>query len=151
MKELVEILIDKGLTISSAESYTGGQFASSLVSISGVSKTFRGSIVAYQDDIKINVLKVKEDIIKNEGALSLNCVEQMAENICKIMNSDIGVSFSGNAGPNKSEGKEVGEVYIAISFKDETVSYQLFLSGNREEIKNQSIDFVKNKILDIIK
>ena len=119
IKELAKVLIEKNLTICSAESLTGGLFGANLSEMSGISKVYKGSLVTYQDQAKIEVLRVKESTIQNFGALSLECAYEMVKNVQNMFNSDIAVSFTGNAGPSASEGKPVGLVYVGIYFLGE--------------------------------
>ena len=94
MKDLVNNLTIEKLTISTAESFTGGEFAARVVKISGASKVFKGALVAYQDEIKINLLNVSESIIKNHGAVSKECAEAMAQGVCKMLGFKINQNFS---------------------------------------------------------
>lgn len=145
---IVELLKEKGLTISSAESFTGGGFSNYITDISGSSSIFLGSIVCYSNESKINIVKVNKNTIDNYGAISIQTALEMCENTRILLNSDIAVSFTGNAGPNASENKPVGLVYIGISYKKTTI-YELQLEGSRENIKSQAIDFAIQKIFEL--
>lgn len=147
LQELGKKLIENTLTISSAESLTGGLFGAKLCEVSGISKVYQGSLVTYQDDVKINLLKVKEETINKYGAVSLECAYEMVKNVQEIFNTDISVSFTGNAGPNPSEGKPVGLVYVGIYFLGDIEVLELNLNGTREEIRNECINVVSKKIL----
>lgn len=150
MEKVVNLLKEKGLTISCAESLTGGLFASSITDVSGASNVFKGGIVSYTNEIKENVLGVLPSTLNNEGAVSENCCFQMAKNIKTKFNTDIGISFTGNAGPTASENKPVGLVYFGISYLEKTEVFKLNLNGDRKSIKNQCISYAINKIYDII-
>ena len=89
IQELAKVLIEKNLTICSAESLTGGLFGANLSEISGISKVYKGSLVTYQDQAKIDVLRVKESTIQNFGALSLECAYEMVKNVQKNVVNDI--------------------------------------------------------------
>ena len=147
LQELGKILIEKNLSISSSESLTGGLFGATICEVSGISKVYKGSIVAYQDEIKINLLNVKDETINQYGAVSLECAYEMVKNTQKIFNTDICVSFTGNAGPTASEGKPVGMVFVGIYYLGEIEILELNLKGNREEIRNECIRLVSNKLL----
>lgn len=147
LQELGNKLIESTLTISSAESLTGGLFGAKLCEVSGISKVYQGSLVTYQDDVKINLLKVKEETITKYGAVSLECAYEMVKNVQEIFNTDISVSFTGNAGPNPSEGKPVGLVYVGIYFLGDIEVLELNLKGTREEIRNECLNVVSKKIL----
>ncbi|ACZ40977.1 CinA domain protein [Thermobaculum terrenum ATCC BAA-798] len=104
------------LTLSVAESCTGGSLASSIVSIPGSSRFFLGGVVAYSNDIKIRILGVSERTISIHGAVSSACALEMANNVRKLMGADIALSTTGIAGPEGgTEEKPVGLVYVAIS------------------------------------
>jgi nicotinamide-nucleotide amidase len=134
--KLLEKLRERGLTIASAESLTGGLFAQQLISISGASQTVKGGIVCYTNDIKKRLLRVSEEIIETDGAVSDSCAKALAENVRELCASDIGISFTGVAGPSSMEGKPVGTVYIGIAIKNEpTEVFSLALAGNREAIR----------------
>lgn len=149
-QDLLDLLIKNNLTISSIESLTGGLFASCFTSISNASKAYKGSIVTYTNEIKEKT-GVKKDTIDKYGAISEECVLEMATNCKSYFNSDVSVSFSGNAGPTSSEGKEVGLVYICIIVKDNINVFELHFDGTRSEIRNKCVDFAFNKIIEIIK
>lgn len=98
---LIKKLQDKNLTIAVAESLTGGLIAASLTEIPGASSVFKGSITAYVDEIKQSVLNVKSETITNFTSISEQVALEMAVNVRKIMKSDIGISATGVAGPEK--------------------------------------------------
>jgi nicotinamide-nucleotide amidase len=140
--EVMNLLQDRNLTISSAESVTGGLFSQNLTKISGASKVVSGGIVCYTNEIKQNVLQVSSSTIQNEGAVSEKCAKELAENIKKIMKTDIGIGFTGVAGPDPLEGKPVGTVYIGIALPNETThTYALTLAGSRGTIRERSIRY----------
>ena len=115
MKKLVEILTQKKLKIAFAESCTGGMLASELTSISGASKVFGMGLVTYSNQAKINILKVKRNIIKKYGAVSTECCEAMVKNLAKISKAQINVSITGIAGPNGgTKSKPLGLVYMVV-------------------------------------
>ena len=140
-------LIENNLSICSSESLTGGLFGAKLVEVSGISQVYKGSIVAYQNEIKTSLLNVKEETINKHGAVSLECAYEMVKNVQNIFKSDIAVSFTGNAGPNPSEGKKVGLVFVGIYFLGEIEILELSLKGTREEIRNECLKAVANKLL----
>lgn len=150
MEKIVNLLKEKRLTIACAESLTGGLFASSITDVSGASNVFKGGIVSYTNDAKENVLGVNHKTLDSDGAISKTCCLQMAENAKLKFNSDIGISFTGNAGPTASENKPVGLVYIGISYLDKIDIFELNLKGDRKSIKNQCISYAIDKIYDII-
>jgi PncC family amidohydrolase len=136
---LIKKLQEKNLTISVAESLTGGLVAASLTEIPGASKVFKGSITAYSDEIKQNILNVNKETITNFTSISEQVALEMAINVRKIMKSDIGISTTGVAGPEKSAGFAPGLVFVAISIGDHNMCQKLELTGDRSKIRNQTV------------
>ena len=147
METLVKTLKERKLTISSCESLTGGAFASSIVSVSGASEVFVGSFVTYMDRCKEVMLNGKE-ILEKHGAISSEMALQMAKVTKEKLSSNIAVSFTGNAGPTASEGKEVGLVYSCIIINETVHQYKDVYKGNRSEIRNSCIEDAKKIILE---
>ncbi len=140
---------DKGLTLGSVESFTGGLFAQSITAVSGASKFYKGGYITYATEEKINLICVPEDVIEEKGVVSKEVAYYMANNARQLLKVDVCVSFTGNAGPDAMEGKPVGEVHIGIASKDSAQVYSLLLKGNRNEIQQQAVDFVLEKLLEI--
>jgi nicotinamide-nucleotide amidase len=152
LKKLHKKLIDKKLTISVAESCTGGLLASNLTKLPNSSKYFQMGLITYSNEAKNKILKVDRNIIKKYGAVSKECCEEMVKNLSKISKSKINVSITGIAGPGGgSKLKPVGLVYIGIK----TGKYLLILenkfkSRNRSSIQKNTVREVLNKITKII-
>lgn len=120
-------------TIATAESCTGGYIAHQLTSVAGSSSYFMGSIVSYANYIKTQELGVSEDILKSKGAVSEECVKQMANGVRQKMKTSFGISCSGIAGPDGgSDEKPVGTVWIAIASENETIAQVFNFGDNRE-------------------
>lgn len=137
--KVLQYLQQKEMTIASAESLTGGRFIDRLISIPGASSSVVGSIVSYQTRSKEQVLGIDSAIINKYGTISEQCAKEMAEGIQKKMNASIGISFTGNAGPDASEQKPVGIVYIGISNGVKTEVHSYHFHGNREAIRNRAV------------
>ena len=119
--------------ISIAESCTGGYVSKLLTSVPGSSKYFKGSIIAYSNEIKIKSLGISKDKISNFGAVSKEVVEEMAKNIKDKFNTSIGMASSGIAGPKGgTKDKPIGTVWIAIADKDRIISKKLKLTERRD-------------------
>ena len=152
LKKLHKKLIDKKLTISVAESCTGGLLANNLTKLANSSKYFQMGLITYSNEAKTKILKVDRNIIKKYGAVSKECCEEMVKNLSKISKSKINVSITGIAGPGGgSKLKPVGLVYIGIK----TGKYLLILenkfkSKNRSSIQKNTVREVLNKITKII-
>ena len=113
---LGEILKSKNLKISTAESCTGGMIASMLTSVSGSSAYYFGTIVSYDTSVKINVLNVDEKVIEEFTVVSEQVAEQMAKAVKNVLNTNIAISTTGVAGPNREEDKnDVGTVWISVT------------------------------------
>ncbi len=150
MKKLIEKLKKKKLTISSAESVTGGLFASEIVAISGSSEVFKEAIITYANEAKVKYLKVSEKTLKHDGAVSYQCAKEMVIGLKKISKADIAVAFTGIAGPTGgSSEKPVGLTYIAIYYQEITVLKEIF-TGNRNSIRKQCIKKAKEEIMKVI-
>ena len=140
--ELIQKLGQHNLTISVAESLTGGLVAASLTQIPGASAVFKGGIIAYRDETKEQVLKVDPALITKFTSISEPVAQSMATNIREIMNTDIGIATTGVAGPDKSEGFAPGIVFVAISIGDHNICQKLELVGDRTQIRDQSVNAI---------
>lgn len=149
-KVLVDNLIEKGLTIGSCESLTGGLFASTLTSVSGVSKIFKGSIVSYSTLVKENLLGISHKLVETDGVVSSRCAYEMAKSSLKILDVDVAISFTGNAGPDTIEGKEKGLVYIGVAYKKTIIVKEYHFDGNRDEIRKKCVDAGMDLIISIL-
>ncbi len=142
-----ELFVDKGLKLACAESCTGGQISAQLVQIPGSSAYFKGSVVAYDYDIKYNLLKVSQNTIEEKGAVSAEVVEAMAKSARELLNADYGIGVSGIAGPGGgTEDKPVGTVWLGFSAKDRLSSKVIRLPLDR--VKN--IQMTSNYALHLL-
>ncbi len=118
-----KLLKEKGQTVSTAESCTGGYIAHLLTSIPGSSAYFTGSVVSYNNSVKENILNVKESTLQSAGAVSAETVQQMAVGILKVMHTDYAIAVSGIMGPDGgTEDKPVGTVWIAVAHSSLTIT-----------------------------
>jgi nicotinamide-nucleotide amidase len=141
IKNIIQRLIKKKLSISVAESCTGGMLSSSITSISGASKIFNIGLVTYSNLAKIKLLKISSSNIKRYGAVSEKCCLKMVEGLSKLSKSKINISITGIAGPKGgSKNKPVGLVYIGIKKgKKISINKYLFKNKNRENIRKNSV------------
>ena len=153
MKSLIRILTKKKLKISFVESCTGGLLASTITSISGVSKVFNLGLVTYSNQAKIKVLKINKNIIKKYGAVSHECCLAMVNNLSKISKANINVSITGIAGPKGgTKQKPVGLVYIGVKKGVKTQIYKyLFKSRKRSSIQKTTVKKALELIVRITK
>jgi len=147
-------LVDRGLSLATAESCTGGLISHRLTNISGSSNYFERGIVSYSNGAKVELLNVDEDLIQKYGAVSLEVCRQMAAGVRAVSSTDIGLSVTGIMGPTgASENKPVGLVYIGIC--DENVcSVKKFVFGddrlfNKEKTSQAALDLLRRHILGI--
>lgn len=132
-KQIGDMLRRKGVTIATAESCTGGEIAHMITSVPGSSAYFKGSVVAYANEVKVNVLGVQATDLEREGAVSETVVLQMAEGVKKLMHTDYAVSTSGVAGPDGgTPEKPVGTVWIGVATPDKTFARKFVFSFTRE-------------------
>lgn len=142
MEEVLKTLKTKKLTITAAESLTGGLFQQELTAISGASSVFNGGVVCYSNDVKQQLVQVRQETLETYGAVSEQCARELAENASNLLKTDIGISFTGVAGPEELEGKPVGTVYIGIAKKGRpTIVEKLILGGTREANRNRAVKF----------
>ena len=152
-KRIVNKLIKKKLTISIAESCTGGLLSSTITSVNGSSKAFILALVAYSNQSKINVLRIPKEIIRKYGAVSEQVCFAMVKNVNKITKTNISVSITGIAGPSGgTKKKPVGLVYIGIK-KDNKIKIKKYLFKNkgRSYIQKSAVNKTLKLILSILK
>lgn len=132
-KQFGQILRKKGVTVATAESCTGGEIARMITSVPGSSAYYKGSVVSYANEVKINVLGVNAGDIEREGAVSETVVLQMAEGVRKLMGTDYAVSTSGVAGPDGGTAdKPVGTVWIGVATPQGSFAKKFVFSFTRE-------------------
>jgi nicotinamide-nucleotide amidase len=150
--KLVKLLTKKKLTVSFAESCTGGLLASSITSISGSSKVFNMGLVTYSDNAKVKLLKVPKKTITKHGAVSYETCLSMVKNLSKISKSNISISITGIAGPNGgTKEKPVGLVYIGLKKGSKIIiKKNLFKSKKRISIQKATVNQTLKMILNIL-
>lgn len=132
---LGDLLLERELTISSAESCTGGNIAHRIVQVPGSSAYFLGSVVSYSNDIKAKVLGVPRHLIDANGAVSSEVSEAMAEGVAKLMRTHCAIATSGIAGPDGgTRFKPVGTVWISVKCRDRLVSECIRFPGSRNDV-----------------
>ena len=138
---------EKPLTISTAESCTGGMIASKLIEVPGISTNFIEGIVSYSNEAKIKRLKVKKETLEKYGAVS----EEVAREMLAGLKTDIGISTTGIAGPDGgTKDKPVGLVYIGIKVKDEVKIFRRELKGDRNKIRQRAMMHALYNLLKIL-
>lgn len=138
--KVFNLLKEKGLTISSAESLTGGQFVERIVSQSGASSICNGGIVCYSSQVKQQLLQVPKLILNQYGTVSKECAQSLAVNVAEKLDTSIGISFTGVAGPDEHEGHPAGTVFIGIYQNNELPFAKKFhFNGDRSSVRSKSV------------
>ena len=151
-EQLVGLLKEKNLLIATAESCTGGLVSSYITAVSGSSAVFELGIASYSCRIKNEALGVKKETLDTLGAVSRETARQMAECILKKAAADIGISVTGVAGPNGSEGHMPGLVYIAAAYKGEATVKELNISPiSREYVREQAAEQLLRLALNTVR
>lgn len=150
-EKLRQLLLSDQMTLSSAESCTGGLIQKLLTDQPGSSAYVAGGVVTYSNQAKQDLLKVKEETLNVFGAVSKECAEEMLIGLKKLFDTDFHISVTGIAGPDGgSDEKPVGLVYIGISFKDTQDIYQMRFIGTRDSIRFKVAEFVFYKMIKIL-
>lgn len=143
-------LREKGLTLSVAESCTGGLIGGALTSVSGSSDIFFGGIISYSNEMKMNVLNVPEKVLIDHGAVSKECVSAMLDGACKVSGSDCSIAVSGVAGPDGgTKEKPVGTVVIGVKAGSRKSVKIYDFVGGREDIRERAVKTSFRDMLDI--
>ncbi len=138
IKKVHKIFKERGLTLSTAESCTGGLISHYITTLSGASAFFVAGIVSYSGDAKKTLLGVSSKTIQHYGVVSEETAREMAEKVRLLTKTDYSISTTGNLGPDVLEGKEQGLIYIAASKEGKTISRRLNLTGDREANKEEA-------------
>lgn len=149
---LGSLLKERELTVSCAESCTGGNIAHRITQQPGSSSYFLGSVVSYANDVKTNVLGVPQKYIDQYGAVSRQVVESMADGASRLMRTDCSMSTSGIAGPDGgTKYKPVGTVWVAAKYGKQTVSECKHFDGNRNEVIEQATSHAMVMLINLLK
>ncbi len=144
---VAELLTEKSLTISCAESYTGGAIANQITSIPGASAYFKGGLVVYNDDVKTDLLGIPKSIIQKLGPANETIVEQMALGTQRRFETDIALATSGNAGPTQGDiNVPVGTVFIGLAIMKKVETFEFKMNGPRKQVIERSL----NKINELL-
>ena len=135
VERIARLAADQDLTIAAAESLTSGLIASRLGAGPEASEWFRGSVVAYQEPVKFDVLGVRRGPLVDP-----DCAEGMAQGVGRLLGADVAVAATGVGGPDPSEGKPAGTVYVAVTVHGSTTVRELDLDGDPEEILEATAD-----------
>lgn len=132
------VLLERGLTIGTAESLTGGALGDLLSGTPGASGTYVGGVISYATEVKRRLLGVSEATVNGYGVVSAQCAQEMARGVRDLLGADLGVSTTGVAGPTEQEGKPVGLVFVGVAGPDGVRAHELRLTGDRAAIRAQT-------------
>ncbi len=151
LQELIRSLRSRKLTLSFAESCTGGALSAFLTEQAGVSDIFLGSVVSYSNEAKVDLLGVRRDTLMQEGAVSESVARQMACGARRQLKSDWSVALTGIAGPSGGTAtKPVGTVCIAIAGPSFEESRKVIFSGNRKAIQQETVDYSVRWLCEVL-
>lgn len=140
MHDLLQNLADRGLTLGSVESMTGGLFAAEATSVPGSSGVFKGAIVSYSAEVKEKVVGVDPEIIQECGVVSEQVAREMAARGREALGVDVAIAITGNAGPTAERGKApIGQIYLGLSTEDAVWAFGYRLEGERDEIRAKAV------------
>ena len=140
-EEIGDELRERELSISTAESCTGGLVSHRITNVSGSSDYYKGGVIAYANEVKEEILHVAREILEEKGAVSVECAVEMAKGVRKLLDTDVGVATTCIAGPTGgTPDKPVGLVYIALATKDYVYHEKHIFHGDREENKREAAD-----------
>ncbi len=149
---VVDLLLANNLTVSCAESCTGGMLSARLINVPGVSEVYKYGYITYSNKSKRKILGVRRSVIDKYGVISAETAKDMAKGLAAITKADICVSVTGNAGPDASEDKPVGLVYIGCCIKGKVAVTEAHFTGERNEIREAAtaaaLAFMRNNMLE---
>ncbi|RZJ54373.1 MAG: CinA family nicotinamide mononucleotide deamidase-related protein [Flavobacterium sp.] len=150
-----KLLAKENKTISTAESFTGGKIASILSAVPGASNYFKGSIVSYATEVKVNVLGVSQDLVDQYSVVSAEVASAMALNVKEILKTDYAIATTGNAGPSKGDSDaEIGTVFIALATPNGVITEEFNFGQPREKVIDRatikSLEILQKEILKIV-
>lgn len=140
-ERIVEHMREKELTLAAAESCTGGMLSSRIIDVPGVSEVYKAGFVTYANEAKQNLIGVKEETLKEFGAVSEQTAKEMVLGAMKAAKTDMAVATTGVAGPGGgTKEKPVGLVYIACGSEDDIIVERCLFNGTRSEIRQASVE-----------
>lgn len=149
--ELLLLCHERGLTLSVAESLTGGLVCGALTAVPGASAVVRGAVVAYASDRKAGVLGVSAELLESRGAVDPEVALAMARGVRTVMVTEVGLATTGVAGPEPQDGKPVGRVYVAVCGPALERVLELDLEGERDEVRERSVRAVLTLARDVLR
>ena len=150
-EELVKILTEKGLTVSTAESCTGGLIAGAIVNVAGASSVFKEGFVTYSNESKEKRLGVSHATLEKAGAVSEETVKEMAQGLMRVTGADVTIVSSGIAGPDGgTKEKPVGLVYLCCCTGNGLYVRRNIFAGDRQQVRKQAVEAAIELVIDSI-
>ncbi len=147
LDKIFDFFLINNFSLSTVESVTGGKLSSTIIKKSGASNFFKGSLVTYSTESKINILQINKDLLYNFSPVSKVISREMVKSGKKILNTDYCISTTGNAGPlNNDQYSKVGQIFISIATPKKIATEELYLTLPREEI----IEIIVEKSLKLL-
>lgn len=151
-KKLGRLCKERKLTLSVAESCTGGMIGAAITAIPGSSAYFYGGIISYSNEVKRAMLGVPQNILDKKGAVSAETVKAMVIGVQRLCRTDCGIAVSGVAGPDGgTKQKPVGLVYVGIGSEKKAKAFKYYFKGNRQEIRKQTTQAALKRMIEEIK
>ena len=149
---VVSLLLERGWTVATAESLTGGLVCAALTSVPGSSDTVRGGVVSYATDVKAELLGVDRGRLSEVGAVDAVVAAQMASGVCRLLGSEVGLATTGVAGPGPSAGVPAGTVHVAVCgpWDSRPTSRELRLDGDREAVRAATVAGVLGLLVEML-
>jgi nicotinamide-nucleotide amidase len=146
--DVVRVLAERGLTLATAESLTGGGGGALVTSVPGSSAAYVGGVIAYASRLKVQLLGVPDDVVEQFGVVSARCAQAMAEGVRRTLAADLGVSTTGVAGPDPQEGKPAGLVYVAVADRQGHEVRELRVDGDRAAVRRATAEAALRLVRD---
>ncbi|MFC5179585.1 CinA family protein [Nocardioides taihuensis] len=147
---LLDDLRQRGATLATAESLTGGRLAARVTAVPGASDCFLGGVVSYATEVKVEVLGVPTAVVERDGVVSAACARAMADGVRRLTGASYAVSTTGVAGPGPSEGVPAGTVYVGVAGPRGTTAVGLELVGDREAVQERACDEALAALMSVV-
>lgn len=135
-QETVRLLTERSRTVATAESLSGGLLGAMITAVPGASAVYRGGVIAYATDLKVDLLDVPGEVVAEHGVISAECAEAMAAGVRERARATYGLGLTGVAGPDLQEGHPAGTVYVGLATPDGVTSVRLALRGDRDAVRS---------------
>lgn len=150
--QLVQLLIQRGHTVATCESLTGGLVAAAITDVPGASACFRGGVIAYHPDIKIDVVGIDPDLIAHQGVVSSQTAAGMALGARRVCGSDWAIATTGVAGPSEIEGQPAGTVWLGIAGDRDgvagTYTRLMRFDGDRDSVRREAVNAALSLLIE---